>query len=382
MQPYREMLMDGKEIAERFMTGRIGRRDFNKALGVMGLSMAATLAPRIAAAAPSLTMYGWAGYDVPELHPQYIEKYGASPEFAFFGSEEEALQKLVGGYNVDIIHPCSYNLKRWRDAGVIQPIDVSRLSNWPDIWPKFQVIPQAQFEGKEWFVPFDCGNSSVLYRTDLVDPEDVKDPSWTLLFNEKYKGRLSMYNTDTTMVEIAARILGMYDDYLHLNEDQLKEVQALLSKQRDLLRFYWDDSTQVEQGLASGELVAAYAWNGSVKVLRDQGIPVDYMVPKEGILIWVCGFVRGADAPGDEQAAYDFMDSMISPEAGAFLLEQQGYGHSNRKSYERVSKEVLASLGYDDPEATFATTAVSDEAEDPYRARYIELVDSVKAGTN
>lgn len=374
--------MDGKEIAERFMTGRIGRRDFNKALGAMGLSMAATLAPRIASAAPALTVYGWAGYDVPELHPQYVEKYGASPEFAFFGAEEEALQKLVGGYKVDIAHPCSYNLKRWRDAGVIQPIDVSRLSNWPDIWPKFQTIPQAQFEGKEWFVPFDCGSSSVLYRTDLVDPEDVKDPSWTLLFNEKYKGRLSMYNTDTTLVEIAARILGMYDDYLHLNEDQLKQVQELLSKQRDLLRFYWDDQTQVEQGLASGELVAAYAWNGSVKVLRDQGIPVDYLVPKEGVLIWVCGLVRGADAPGDEQAAYDFIDAMISPEAGAFLLEQQGYGHSNRKSYERVPKEVLASLGYADPEASFATASVSDEAEDPYRSRYIALVDNVKAGTN
>jgi len=42
------------------------------------------------------------------------------------------------------------------------------------------------------------GLSSVLYRTDLVDAADVADPSWGLLFNEKYKGKLSMYDTDTT----------------------------------------------------------------------------------------------------------------------------------------------------------------------------------------
>jgi spermidine/putrescine-binding protein len=373
--------MDGKQVAERLLTGQLSRREFGKALGAMGLAVTA-FAPRLAAAAPSLTVYEWAGYDVPELHPGYVAKYGASPEFPLFASEEEALQKILSGYAVDVCHPCSYNIKRWRDAGVIQAVDTSRLTNYADIWPKFQSVPQAQADGATWFVPFDCGNSSILYRTDLVDAEDVKEESWSLLFNEKYKGRLALYNTDTTLVEIAARVLGIYDDYLHLNEEQLAQVKELLIKQREVLRFYWDDTTQLEQALASGELVAAYAWNGSVKMLKDQGLPVAYMVPKEGILTWVCGLVRSSNPIGDEQAAYDFIDSMISPEAGAFLLGTQGYGHSNRKSYDLVEKGVLESLGFADPEATFAIASVSDEAEEPYRSQYIDLVNNVKAGTN
>lgn len=372
--------MDGRQIAERLLTGRLSRREFGRALGAMGLAVTA-FAPHRGLAAPKLTVYEWAGYDVPDLHPGYVKKYGASPDFPLFASEEEALQKILSGFEVDVVHPCSYNVKRWRDADILQPIDTSRLTNYADIWPKFQSVPQAQADGKTWFVPFDCGNSSILYRTDLVDPEDVKDPSWTLLFNEKYKGRLAMYNTDTTLVEIAARILGFYGDYLNLSDDQLAQVKEVLIKQRELLRFYWDDTTQLEQALASGELVAAYAWNGSVKMLKDQGVPVAYMVPKEGILTWVCGLVRG-NGKGDEQAAYDFVDAMISPEAGAFLIGQQGYGHSNRKSYELVPKEVLESLGFSDPEATFAIASVSDEAEEPYRSRYIDLVNNVKAGTN
>jgi spermidine/putrescine-binding protein len=170
-------------------------------------------------------------------------------------------------------------------------------------------------------------------------------------------------------------------NYNSLSDEQLEQVKPLLKKQRELLRFYWDDVTQIEQALASGELVAAYAWNGSVKVLKDQGLSVAYMVPKEGILTWVCGLVRNTDAPGDEQAAYDFIDSMISPESGVFQIST-GYGHSNRKAYEMTDPKVLESLGFDNPEEKFAKADVSDEADEPYRSKYIALVNDIKAGVN
>lgn len=374
--------MDKHELLGRLRAGKLSRRDFTRALGAAGLGIAALpMVGRRAAAAANLTVFGWAGYDVPELFPGFMEKYGAMPNYPLFGAEEEALQKLRAGFQADIIHPCSYNCKRWREAGVLAPIDTSRLSNYADIWPKFQDIPQTKADGQTWFVPFDCGNASILYRTDMIDPADVAEPSWGLLFNEKYKGRLSMYNTDTTLIEIAARVLGM-ENYNSLSDEQLAQVRPMLEKQQGLMRFYWDDATQIEQGLASGEIVAAYAWNGSVKTLKEQGIPVEYMVPKEGILTWVCGLVRSSSPIGDEQAAYDFIDAMISPEAGEFLIAQQGYGHSNRKAYERVPPETLADLGFDNAEEKFALATVSDEADEPYRSKYIALVEEVKAGLN
>src|SRR3546814_13006738 len=93
----------------------------------------------------------------------------------------------------------------------------------------------------------------------------------------------------------------------------------MLVKQQSLMRFYWDDATQIEQAMASGELVAAYAWNGSVKALRDQGVPVAYMTPKEGLLTWVCGLTLSSSPIGAEQQAYDFTDAMHPPDAGRFL---------------------------------------------------------------
>ncbi|MDZ4737512.1 MAG: extracellular solute-binding protein [Rhodospirillaceae bacterium] len=358
----------------------LSRREFHATLAKLGLGVATvtTLARPSLAAENDVTVFEWGGYDVPELFPQYVEKYGAGPEFTLFASEEEALQKMLAGFEVDLAHPCSYNIKRWRDAGVAGPIDTSRLIHWNDIWGQFKNIPDQNADGQTFFVPLDCGNSSIAYRTDLVDPEDAK--SWDLLFNEKYAGRLAMYNTDTTLIEIAARVNGMYDDYLHLSEEQLVEIKALLVKQRDLLRFYWDDAGQVAQGLASGEIVAAYAWNETIKTLTAEGVPVAYMVPKEGILTWVCGFTMSPDPKGDLDAVYDFINAWTSPEAGQFIISEYGYGHSNSKAYELVDPEVLASLGMSDPKALFDEAAIAVDADEPYRSRYIELVEEVKAG--
>ncbi len=42
----------------------------------------------------SLTVFDWAGYEEPEFHPAYVEKYGAGPTFAFFADEDEAFEKM------------------------------------------------------------------------------------------------------------------------------------------------------------------------------------------------------------------------------------------------------------------------------------------------
>src|SRR3546814_19385311 len=68
------------------------------------------------------------------------------------------------------------------------------------------------------------------------------------------------------------------------------------------------------------------------------------MKPKEGIRAWFCGLVLSPEA-AEIDKAYDLIDAMIAPEAGEWLITQQGYGHSNRKAFELVPDETLAALG-------------------------------------
>ena len=117
-----------------------------------------------------------------------------------------------------------------------------------------------------------------------------------------------------------------------------------MRKQRPLIRVYTDDTTTLEQALASGELVAAMTWNSSAVTLKKQGIPVKFASPKEGALTWVCGAMIHKDAPKLDRA-HDIINSMISVETGKWLIGENGYGHSNKKSFDQFDDQQLTDLG-------------------------------------
>lgn len=334
----------------------IGRRDFTRALAAAGVAVATTpLLSRTAFAAEEAIYFTWAGYDVPEMYRAYTKKYGAGPQTAVFGDDEEGLQKVRGGFVTDVSHPCYSGIERWRDSGVTQPIDVSRLKNWPDLLPVMQSIKGLAVEDKRWLVPIDWGNTSVIYRSDLVD---IDEESWGLMWDERYKGRLAASSATEDAAVPGALYMGAEDPY-NLTDAELKQLREVLTKQRSLIRFYSSDTSTIEQALASGEIVAAVGWNSSYTRLKKQGVPVKFMVPKEGIITWICGAVLMKDAPHPDKA-YDLIDALIDPQTGVFMIKEFGYGHSNAKAYEMAGPEALDAAGIPpDPNDMLANSLLS-----------------------
>ncbi len=339
------------DIVEQIIEGKISRRQLGSMLAAVGITaVAMPMVAKRALAADDVTYFTWAGYDIPEMYQAFIEKHGGPPKTPVFADEEEALQKLRAGFTADVMHPCSGRISRWREADVIQPIDTSKLSNWENIFEDLRGVNGADADGKQWFIPVDWGNTSVLYRTDLVeDPEQ----SWGLLFDEKYKGRLSIGNDVTDTGIIAGLMIGAKDPY-DMTDEELQKVRELWQKQQPLIRLYWTDTTELEQAMASGEVVAGSAWNSSVLALRNQGLEVKYMNPKEGILCWCCGLVMDKRAENIE-GAHELIDAIISPETGTFIIVDYGYGHANKKAFDDVTDEQLAAIGLPrDPAEMFA----------------------------
>jgi len=369
--------LEFNELQDRLGAGRITRRELMRAAAVAGVAMTAIpLRGKGARAAGEMDYFTWSGYEEPNFHKAYADKYGGEPKATFFATIEEALQKMLAGYRPDVSHPCTDNIIRWRDAGVLRPLDTSRLIHWGDLWPELTTIEGTVHEGKHYIAPFDWGNTSVIYRADLVD---IKEESWALLFDERYAGKLSVQNSSDHAVIGAAMALGIKTPFA-MNDDELAQVRAKLIAQKPLLRFYWDDVTSLDQALASGEIVASTGWNESLVRLKQQGLDIKYMNPKEGILTWVCGLSVMEGAPGDEQAAYDFINAMQDPESGKFLIENWGYGHSNKKSFETVKPERLAELGFSSPADLFAQGIFFVEVEPKLKERYNALFEEVKAG--
>ncbi len=337
--------MDTGDLIKRIKNRDISRRDLLQGMSAAGLAMVMT--PAIsrmagAAAADQATFFTWGGYDVPEFVGPYIKKHGEPPNFATFGGSEEALTKIRAGYVVDISHPCNQAIPRWVASGLFQTLDTSKLSNWPDVMPELWNLEGNVADGKPYMAPVDWGRTSITYRTDLVDLKG-REESWGILWDERYKGRLGMLASGGDSWWCAAIYAGV--DFREIaTEENFKKVAALMRKQRPLIRTYTDDTTTLEQALASGELVAAMTWDSSAVTLKGQGVPATFTNPKEGALTWVCGAMMHKDAPHPDKA-HDIVDALLSTESGKWLIGENGYGHSNAKSFDLFSDDDLAELG-------------------------------------
>jgi spermidine/putrescine transport system substrate-binding protein len=374
--------MDTSRFRDIVNMRRMDRRAFNAGLASLGLAMVTVpVVPTAAQAAGDMTYFTWAGYEIPELHPSYVEKYGGSPETAFFADEEEAFLKLRNGFAADVAHPCSTNISRWHDGGVIKTLDPSRLTYWDNLIPALRDMPGASIDGQPLFIPNDWGSHSVAYRSDLIDPAYAEENGWNLLVDDTFAGRLGMWDSVEAAVAFAAVILGIKDT-TNVTDAQIGEMKAVLARQKELLRTYWGSETEAEGMLASGELAACYLWSGPIFRLQEQGIPVEYMMnPKGGIISWVCGLVMTTTGEGDDQAVYDFLNAWTSPAAGKFLVEVYGYGHANSLTYDDVDPTILESMGLSgDITEYLANSSPFRSWEPTLLERYVAMFEDVKLG--
>jgi spermidine/putrescine transport system substrate-binding protein len=143
---------------------------------------------------------------------------------------------------------------------------------------------------------------------------------------------------------------------------------------------YTDDTTTLEQALSAGEIVAAMTWNSSATQLKSQGVPVRFAQPKEGALTWVCGVMIHKDAPNLDRA-YDIVNSLLSVDAGKFMIKDYGYGHANRKAFDAFEDETLAGLSLSrNPSDILKAGHFQIPQSQEWETRMNETFEAIKAG--
>jgi spermidine/putrescine transport system substrate-binding protein len=299
----------------------------------------------LAACGPSnkpATLFSFEDYTDKPFLADYEKTTGETPTTALYSDEDEAFAKMRAGYKPDVMAPCYYEFPRWREAGLIQPIDTSKLKNWSRIPPILRNMAGIDAGGgKVWFVPQYWGNTSITFRTDLA-PEYVTSQSWDILFDPKYKGRVSVLEGVDDTVPFIAHMIGI--DAYHMSPDDYAKVKAKLRTLVKQTRFISSDDTQLAQGLVSGEVVAAMSWRVTYGRLHAQGVPVGYMSPPGGMFTYVCGLVMHKDV-ADEAKALALIDSGISDAAAAYTILKIGDEPANETGLKTVPNKTFEMLG-------------------------------------
>lgn len=284
----------------------------------------------------------WEDYVDPPFLSAYRKQYNETPRTSIFADEDEAFAKLRAGFKADVMGPCYYEFPRWRDAGLLRPIDTSRLKNWSKIPGRLRELPGiAAGPGQVWFVPHYWGNTSVIYRTDLA-PEYAGHESWNILFDPKYRGRVAALEGVDDTVPLVAKTIGI--DAYNMDQTGWGKVQNRLKELAGQVRFVASDETSLAQGLASGELVAAISWRVVYRILKSEGKPVAYMEPPGGPFTYVCGLVVAHDTK-DYAKALALIDSSLSDEAADYTIRKIGDVPANISGLASVPDSVFSSLG-------------------------------------
>ncbi|MDB6176011.1 extracellular solute-binding protein [Paracoccus sp. Z330] len=337
--------------------------------------LAAGLAFPALAADPEFTVFDWAGFEEPEIFQGYIDKHGDSPTFAFYGDDDEAFQKVASGFKADVAHPCSQMVGKYRDAGLIEPWDVSRIPAFDTIDPKFLESEVFKDEEGVWYIPTDWGATAIAYNTETVPQEDVS--TLQVFVDPKYQGRTSLPDGSDDVWALAYLATGT-TDWTDVSDDQFQAAADWLRQAHQNVAAYWADPAEQAQLMASGAVDIAWSWNDGVVYLQEDNYPVGFeRAPKEGSSTFFCGFIKLKDGPGSEDKTYDFINAWLEPSAGKALLDAIGYGHTSTEAMATIVDEQAVKDGLSETDAPILSQ-VPNSAEQ--RERQLAEFEKIKAG--
>jgi spermidine/putrescine transport system substrate-binding protein len=337
-------------------------------------TVAATAEPTVPATeepvSGSLAVLEWDGYQDPLYWADFQAKYPDIPvNFTFGISDADIYGKMKAGDQSDIFHAYTGWLQFYVDEGLVAEIDTSKLANWDKVPDSFKAV--GMINGKQYFVPFDWGFTSILYRTDQVDTVD----SWSALFDEAYDDHISMWDDGPGAVTVSTYIHGW--DETNVTPEQLEQAKQEWIDQAPLNRLYWaSEYGDLVPAFQSNEVWLAYAWQGAYATLLAEGMPVAYAEPSEGRNSWVGVYGINADSPNYE-LALRYLDEQLGETTGNNLVSNFYYGHTNGEVMAGITDETLKeAFSIDDPtilERTNFTPNLTAQQRDDWTQMWAEV---------
>jgi len=268
-------------------------------------------------------------------------------ETAPFGSNDEAVAKLQAGFQADVVNSCvDESTLEMVQKGLYQPLDLSRIPDWKNIFPAMQQLPGVQVDGKVYMIPIDAGTAGLMYNADVITTPPT---SWTDLFDPQYKGQAAMEDLSVTALDIGALANGITDP-LSMTPDQLDMVKNYLIDHKDQFRTFWHSDAEITNLFKSGEVVIASGYPGNALALQKEGVNVKFVPAKEGQMLWTCGYGISTNAdPSHIDAAYALINWYLSPQAEIFEVKHFAYTVSNSRVLQVAPPSLVEEASLDSP---------------------------------
>lgn len=253
---------------------------------------------------------------------------------ASFNSNKSAAAKLAGGFESDVVEVCTDEMKPLTDRNLLRPLDEKAIPGFDDLAlsDSDNIRDQA---GNVLFVPASAGPHGLIVNTEEIDADTVD--SYADLFDPAYAGNAALESTPLTAIGVSAMALGL-DDPMNLSLDEISETGDYLADHLDQFRSFAESDASLVNLFKSGEVAIADGGRGTADAMIRDGVPVQWIAPREGTLSWVCGLAITSTAENLD-AAYKLIAYYASPEAQAISAES-GFIAMNPDALELLPPEL------------------------------------------
>jgi putative spermidine/putrescine transport system substrate-binding protein len=215
------------------------------------------------------------------------------------------------------------------DAGLCLPVDYGK-------------IPNAQYLLPQMKYPYGIGH---IYsgKVILYNPKLIATPptSFADALDAKHGNKLGIIDIQRQYNMVAAALAsgGSVSNF-----EPGKE--RLIACRKAGARIY-PSNEAFAQALKTGEIACGIMWKARAVQWQNAGIKVETVAPKEGVPMYVSGFVMTKNAPNKE-GAYVWLDAMMAASAQEGFAVDMGYNATVTNA--NVPPDVQKRIGFTDEE--------------------------------
>lgn len=271
-----------------------------------------------------------------ETIKEFEKQYGIKVNIETFDDMETMYQKVSsGGVKYDVILVSDALMPRMIEKDLLKELNkdnIPNISQMDESYLNLKIDP-----GNKYSVPYMFGTIGLIYNKDVVKE---KVDSWDILWNEKYKDRIFMFDTYRDTMGAALKKLGY--SLNSTNKKEIEEAKELLIKQREMVHPIYgvDNGTTM---IPAGETDINMIWSGEGLNLQEENPNLVYVVPKEGANFWIDSLCIPKNAE-NVKGAEEFINFVSDKESALRIADEIGYTTPNKEARLEQPEEVRNNL--------------------------------------
>ena len=319
-------------------------------LAVVGVSISAAASAQDRV----LNVTNWGEYIAEDTIANFEAEYDIKVVYDLYDSAEAIDAKLLAGSSgYDVVSHSSSDVARLIKAGIIAPVDKSKLSNIEHMDPALMSQLASDWDPEnQHIIPYMWGTHGVTYNEELVLETYPNAPigSMDMVFDPVHMEKLaecgvSFLDSPGDIIPMALAHMGL--DPNSTTPGDYEKVGEMLAKVRPFIKTF---DNYAYHRMPQKEFCVSITWGPdgllamSGAAEADTGVVLDFFLPEgQGASqLWIDGWVIPSDASNKDDA-HLFLDYMMRPEVGAADSNFTWYATANLTGKAMVDEEVTSS---------------------------------------